>query len=170
MIYKHVVPYASLKNTTSYPTGSNPSAIVRLAVEISNVIYEQFPKKSIYLLSTGASGAMIAGAISALAQTTIQRIIQIRKEAEDCHDPNGFIQVLLNKEENAIIFVDDFISKGTTLHRTIKKINELNPLLTLDGVIVGGTVSQRCLREEFGQEFHHYIHTLYCGEIKKSYG
>lgn len=104
--------------TAKFNTGYMDNAVfdlqgvVREAVALLTPVHKEFDT----LVGTGFSGGLI---IPTLAIRLRKRFVLIRKETDDSHHGSGRLLGELGKRW---IFVDDFVSSGSTRNRVIEKI------------------------------------------------
>jgi phosphoribosylpyrophosphate synthetase len=145
----------------AYPVGLLPSAIKALGKAFGEIADRYFPAQRIYLICTGSSGALIAGAMACFID--IEEIIYIHKSNENHHSNcDEHLQMLVNSPQNAIIFVDDFISTGSTFARVLNHIHEKNKSLSLDAVMVTRVVNDYQLTQPMYKDCT--IPYLFCAE------
>lgn len=100
------------------------------------------------LVGTGFSGGVV---IPALALAMGKKFVLIRKETDDSHHGKG---KLLGSIGDRWIFVDDFVSSGTTRRRVIEKINESVAELGYGTTMAGQYMYVNY--SEYGPEFQSY--------------
>lgn len=83
------------------------------------------------IIVTGLSGVVVG---APLALRLRKNLLVLRKDKEDSHDaPGALLGAALLDHSSRVLFVDDFISGGTTLRRCEKALEESKSLATLVG-------------------------------------
>lgn len=103
-------------STTTFKTGYFDSALTDLGTVIGQATEDLAQVKFDTLVGTGFSGAVV---IPALALALGKNFLLIRKDNDDSHHGSGKLIGILGKRW---IFVDDFVSGGTTRNRVFEKI------------------------------------------------
>lgn len=105
-------------STTTFRTGYFDEALNDLGTVIETAKEELANVDFDTLVGTGFSGAVV---IPALALALGKNYVLIRKDNDDSHHGKGKLIGNLGKRW---IFVDDFVSGGTTRNRVFEKIKE----------------------------------------------
>lgn len=111
-----------------YPVGIHIQKNKPFINKYIRIIKKYFPDRTISLIVTGSSGAIIAGVIATKVNC---EIIYVKKEGEESHASHAD----LPKNQIKII-VDDFVQTGATIQRILNTF----PLLIFDALIVGGSI------------------------------
>ena len=118
-----------------YPVGIHISYNVPIITEMAKTFntIEEFEGKSINIVCTGSSGAIISAIFSTLIPN-VTEIHHIKKNGERSH--HGQIDRITN--ERPIIFIDDFIDVGETINRVhhIMKTRQENVDFEFDCIIL----------------------------------
>jgi adenine/guanine phosphoribosyltransferase-like PRPP-binding protein len=118
----------------SYPVGENIQSYLPTIRGMIKAI-KALDKKDIKLCCRGSSGAIISGIIA--AEIPECEIIHVKKDGETSHTYNSEYTIL---PSDYIIYVDDFVSSGSTMLAINRALNTHR----VDCVCIGGL----CCEEE----------------------
>lgn len=118
-----------------YPVGIHINYNLPIITEMAKTFntIEEFEGKSINIVCTGSSGAIISAIFSTLIPN-VTEIHHIKKDGEKSH--HGQIDTITNGWP--IIFIDDFICQGVTINRVhhLMKIRQENNDFEFDCIIL----------------------------------
>jgi adenine/guanine phosphoribosyltransferase-like PRPP-binding protein len=118
----------------TYPIGSYIQKNLPIIKALANAIRNLNIQQRIIFCCMGSSGAIIAAIVA--SEIPNSTIYHIKKDGESAHSSN-YIELF---PDDYIILIDDFISSGATMHRTVDKLTSLNSEVHINCIALGGSV------------------------------